>query len=146
MPKKGKKKEKTAGAAKAEGDQQEEIKDVGFIFSDNYRTALNMSLNMDGSRSSLCCATHPCLIWSSPTLWRPCAQVRGSEMLSAKLLSSTEGNFFDKNKVLVELIRSKSSTKSLPRKTLTPPLRIRAPPRVNPQVGTLSHRLQPLQR
>ena len=99
MPKKGKKKEKTAGAAKAEGDQQEEIKDVGFIFSHNYRTALNMSLNMDGSRSSLCCATHPCLIWSSPTLWRPCAQVRGSEMLSAKLLSSTEGNFCNINKV-----------------------------------------------
>ena len=33
MPKKGKKKEKTAGAAKPEGDQQEEVKDVGFIFS-----------------------------------------------------------------------------------------------------------------
>ena len=50
MPKKGKKKEKTAGAAKPEGDQQEEVKDVGFIFSHSYRTALNMCLNMAGSR------------------------------------------------------------------------------------------------
>ena len=45
---------------------------------------------------------------------------------------------------LVELSRSKSSTKNLRRKILTPPLRIREPPRVPPQVETPSRRLQPL--
>ncbi len=49
MPKKGKKKEKAAGTVKPEGDQQEEVKDVGLIISHNCRTALNMSLSMDGS-------------------------------------------------------------------------------------------------